>query len=55
MIKQLFKCLELDSIKSVGNDIAPDLPIEESKVREQWLRDYLGISDIIYYFRNHMI
>jgi len=41
------KCLNCHSIRGVGNDFAPDLSIEGSKVQEQWLRDFIEKPDII--------
>lgn len=40
-------CLSCHSILGVGNDFAPDLSIEGSKVQEQWLREFLKKPDII--------
>lgn len=41
------KCLNCHKFFGKGEDYAPDLSIEGSKVKEEWLRNYLKFPDII--------
>jgi cbb3-type cytochrome oxidase cytochrome c subunit len=41
------KCLNCHSIRGNGDEFAPDLSIEGSKVQDAWLRDFLRRPDII--------
>jgi mono/diheme cytochrome c family protein len=41
------KCLSCHKIYQTGSDYAPDLTIEGSKVKEEWLKDYLRKPDMI--------
>jgi len=46
-IESEVKCLNCHSIRGKGNDFAPDISIEGSKVQEQWLHEFLKQPDII--------
>jgi mono/diheme cytochrome c family protein len=41
------KCLSCHTIRGVGGDFAPDLSWEGSKVKVEWLRDFLKNPDVI--------
>jgi mono/diheme cytochrome c family protein len=41
------KCLSCHIIRGVGGDFAPDLSFEGSKVKIEWLRDFLKNPDVI--------
>lgn len=46
-IEKEIKCLTCHIIRGVGGDFAPDLSFEGSKVKKEWLRDFLKTPDII--------
>jgi cbb3-type cytochrome oxidase cytochrome c subunit len=46
-IENDIKCLSCHTIKGVGGGFAPDLTLEGSKVKREWLRDFLKNPDII--------
>ncbi len=46
-IENEVKCLTCHTIRGVGSDFAPDLSFEGSKVKKEWLRDFLKHPDII--------
>ncbi|MEF9476312.1 MAG: cytochrome c, partial [Candidatus Mariimomonas ferrooxydans] len=46
-IENEVKCLTCHTIRGVGGGFAPDLSFEGSKVRKEWLRDFLKNPDII--------
>jgi hypothetical protein len=41
------KCLTCHMIRGVGGDFAPDLSLEGSRVKTEWLRDFLKNPDVI--------
>lgn len=46
-IEDEVKCLTCHTIRGVGGGFAPDLSFEGSKVRKEWLKDFLKAPDII--------
>ena len=46
-IENEVQCLICHTIKGVGGDFAPDLSLEGSKVKMEWLRDFLKNPDVI--------
>ena len=46
-IEDEVKCLTCHTIKGVGGAFAPDLSLEGSKVKMEWLRDFLKNPDVI--------
>ena len=46
-IEEDIKCLSCHTIKGVGGDFAPDLSFAGSKVKVEWLRDFLKNPDVI--------
>lgn len=46
-IEDEVKCLTCHTIRGVGGGFAPDLSFAGSKVRKEWLRDFLKYPDII--------
>jgi mono/diheme cytochrome c family protein/cytochrome c551/c552 len=41
------KCTNCHSIKGIGEDYAPDLTYAGSKLKESWIRSFLGSPDVI--------
>lgn len=46
-IEKDIKCLSCHTIKGVGGGFAPDLTFEGSKVKIEWLREFLNNPDVI--------